>query len=263
MGGGFVGLGIALLITMLLSTPPFWPLVIWTLPAILLLALISSLYPLWQLWQVRPAEILRAGSSISSRRATSLGFPFWSFVSPIGVMVLRNLTRSRPRTVITMGSLFFSSILLVLMFSGILALRQTLSGTLLGDFVLVQTAIPQLAGSVFAMLLTFLSVADLLLLQVRERRKEIGLFQAIGWRPGQVQRLFVQEGLTLAILSTLPGVLIALWILSTLHTVQSLIPSPFIALGTILLMVLVAALASIPALRAINRLQISDVLRSE
>ncbi len=96
---------------------------------------------------------------------------------------MRNLARSRPRTVITVGSLFLSAILLVLMFSGILALRQTLVGTLLGDFVLLQTAVPQIAGCVFAVLLSFLSVADLLLLRVRERQQEIALLQAIGWRP--------------------------------------------------------------------------------
>ncbi|MGI9060309.1 MAG: hypothetical protein ACR2H5_17230 [Ktedonobacteraceae bacterium] len=60
------------------------------------------------------------------------------------------------------------------------------------------------------MLLTFLSVADLLLLQVWERQKEIEVLQAVGWRPR-----IVQEGLTL------------------------------------------------PALRAISRLPMMDVLRAE
>lgn len=69
---------------------------------------------------------------------------------------------------------------------------------------------PQIAGAVFAILLTFLSVADLLLLQVRERQKEIGLLQAVGWHAKLVQRLFVQEGLILAVVGAVPGVLVAL-----------------------------------------------------
>src|SRR5215470_4482181 len=139
-----------------------------------------------------------AGTSIAPARGRFLSLPLWSFMPSTGALVLRNLARSRPRTLITVVSLFLSAILLVVMFSGILALRQTLTGTLLGDFVLLQTAVPQIAGCVLAVLLSFLSVADLLLLQVRERQQEIGLLRAVGWRPGVVRWLFMQEGLILA-----------------------------------------------------------------
>jgi len=116
---------------------------------------------------------------------------------------------------------------------------------------------------VIAVLLTFLSVADLLLLHVRERQQEIGLLQAVGWRPGWIQRLFVQEGLTLAMLGTIPGVLVAQWFLNKQQSTQSIVPAPVVALGAVLLMVLVAACAAIPALRALSRMQVADVLRSE
>jgi cell division protein FtsX len=263
LGGGIVGLMLALLVAAVLDATPIWPIVAWTLPAMLMMALLSSLYPLWQIWRIQPAEILRAGTSIAPARGRFLSLPLWSFMPSTGALVLRNLARSRPRTLITAVSLFLSAILLVVMFSGILALRQTLTGTLLGDFVLLQTAVPQIAGCVLAVLLSFLSVADLLLLQVRERQQEIGLLQAVGWRPGMVRWLFVQEGLILAILSTLPGVLAAQWILSVQHSVQHLVPAPLVALGAVLLMMCISALAALPALRAMNRVQVVDVLRAE
>ncbi len=263
LGGGVVGLTLALLVAAVLDATPIWPIVAWTLPAMLVMALLSSLYPLWQIWRIQPAEILRAGTSIAPARGRFLSLPLWSFMPSTGALVLRNLARSRPRTLITVVSLFLSAILLVVMFSGILALRQTLTGTLLGDFVLLQTAVPQIAGCVLAVLLSFLSVADLLLLQVRERQQEIGLLQAVGWRPGMVRRLFVQEGLILALLSTLPGVLAAQWILSVQHSVQHLVPAPLVALGAVLLMMCISALAALPALRAMNRVQVVDVLRAE
>src|SRR5216683_3563733 len=263
LGGGIVGLALALLVAAVLDATPIWPIVAWTLPAMLVMALLSSLYPLWQIWRIQPAEILRAGTSIAPARGRFLSLPLWSFMPSTGALVLRNLARSRPRTLITVVSLFLSAILLVVMFSGILALRQTLTGTLLGDFVLLQTAVPQIAGCVLAVLLSFLSMADLLLLQVRERQQEIGLLQAVGWRPGMVRRLFVQEGLILAILSTLPGVLAAQWILSVQHSVQHLVPAPLVALGAVLLMMCISALAALPALRAMNRVQVVDVLRAE
>ncbi|MGI9061832.1 MAG: FtsX-like permease family protein [Ktedonobacteraceae bacterium] len=266
LGGGLLGIGVALLIIVLIGVSPPWLIVVWTLPVVIGLALLSALYPLWQMWQITPAEILRAGASISAEKNSRLGRLntfFWSRLPAIGGMALRNLARSRWRAVIAIGSLFLSAMLLTVMVDGLLAFRQTLQGTLLGEYVLLQTAVPQLAGAIFALLLTFLSVADLLILQVQERQKEIGLLQAIGWRPRLVQRLFVQEGLTLALLGTVPGVVVALWVLSTQHATSSPIPAPVVAMGAVVVILLVAGLATIPAVRAVNRLPLSVVLRAD
>ena len=263
IGGGIVGIGLALLISSLLEITPIWLIVIWTLPVMLAFALISVIYPLWRLWRIQPAELLRSGSIMSSGKVSLLGSRLGSLFPPIGMLVVRNLARSRPRTLITILSLFFSALLLMVMFNGVLALRQTLIGTLLGDYVLLQTAVPQIAGCVFALLLTFLSVSDLLLLQVRTRQQEIGLLQAIGWRPWAMQQLFILEGLTLAVIGAVPGVLVSLWVLAVQHSIQHIVPLPLLACGAILLMLLVSALAILPALRAINRMQVVQVLRSE
>jgi len=263
LGGGIGGIGLALLTVSLIGASPPWPIVAWTLPIILALALLSALYPLWQLGRIHPAEVLRTGSTVASGRQVSW---FAQLVARLPVMssfAVRNLTRSRVRSFIAIGSLFLSALLLTVMVDGLLAFRETLQGTLLGNYVLLQTAIPQLAGAAFAVLLTFLSVADLLLLQVRERQREIGLLQAIGWRPDMVHRMFVQEGLTLALVGTIPGVLVALGILLTRHTTQNIVPLPMVGFGAVLLMMLVGALATLPALRATNRMQLVDVLRTE
>lgn len=261
LGGGIVGMGLALVIIALIGASPPWEIVLLTLPGVLFLALLSALYPLWQLWHIQPAEVLRAGSTISAGRTrrSRLG----AGLPAVGAMALRNLLRSRGRALIAIVSLFLSAILLVVMVDGILAFRQSLQGTLLGDSVLLQTAVPLVAGGLFAVLLTFLSVADLLLLQVRERRHEIGVLRATGWRPAHVQRLFVQEGLFLALVGTIPGVLVALAVLAVQHATQRFAPLPLVALGTVLLLVLVTALASIPAVHASNRMQLADVLRAE
>lgn len=262
LGGGIIGIGLALLIASLLEITPVWLIVFWTLPAMLVFALLSVLYPLWRIWHMQPAELLRSGTTVTSGRVSLFGSRLGTLFTPIGTLVIRNLARSRPRTLITMLSLFFSALLLIVI-NGVLALRQTLIGTLLGNYVLLQTAVPQIAGCVFALLLTFLSVSDLLLLQVRERQQEIGLLQAIGWRPWAMQQMFVLEGLTLAIIGTIPGVAVALWVLTIQHSAQNIVPLPFLAGGAILLMMLVAALAVLPALRAINRMQVVEVLRTE
>ncbi|MGH2481975.1 MAG: ABC transporter permease, partial [Ktedonobacteraceae bacterium] len=257
-----VGLGLALLAASFLEATPLWLVVIWTIPVMLAFAFITILYPLWQIWRIRPADLLRAGSALRSGKS-KLPDSRIGRLLPIGTLVLRNLGRSRIRTSITVLSLFLSSLLLVLMFTAVLALHQTLRGTLLGDYVLFQTSVPQIAGCVIAIALTFLSVAALLLLQVRERQQEIGLLLAVGWRPGWIQRLFVQEGLMLAMSGAIPGVLVAQWILYMQHAAQDFIPAPIVAVGAVSLLALVATCAAIPALRALSRLQVADILHAE
>jgi hypothetical protein len=126
-------------------------------------AWMSILYPLWQIWHIRPAELLRTGSSASTGKARLLGSRFAGVIIPVGTLVLRNLGRSRIRALIVVLSFCFSALLLMIMLNGVLAPHQALQGTLLGDDVLFQTAVPQIVGCVIALVLTLLSVADLLL----------------------------------------------------------------------------------------------------
>ncbi len=130
--GGIVGMGLALLIILFIGADPPWEIVGWTLPAVFGLGLISVLYPLWHIWHIPPAEVLRADATISwesSSRLSKWNTAFWSRVPAVGGMALRNLTRSRWRAVITMGSLFLSAILLTIMIDGVLSLHQSLQGT--------------------------------------------------------------------------------------------------------------------------------------
>ena len=263
LGGGLVGLALALLIAALLEVTPLWIVVLWTLPVMLGFALMSTLYPLWQLWHIRPAELVRSGSPVSSQKTGIVGLRFIGMLMPISSLVLRNVSRSKTRALLALFSLFFSALLLMVMFNSLLAQHQALQGTLLGDYILLQTAAPQIAGSIIALILTFLSMADLLLLQVRERQKEIGLLHAIGWRPRAVQRLFAQEALLLAVIGTVPGVFVSLWILSKQHVVQNLVSIPVIAVVVIMLILLVVSVAILPAMRAVSRMRVVELLRTE
>ncbi len=146
LGGGIIGVGAALLIATLVGAAPIWLVVIWTLPAILALGLLSVLYPLWQIWHIRPAEALRAGTSMTGGSMAAFGLRLSLLLPPLVALSLSNLTRLGVRVLIAIGSIFFSALLLTIMFSGLLSFRQTLQGTLLGNYVLFETQIPQIAG---------------------------------------------------------------------------------------------------------------------
>jgi hypothetical protein len=262
IGGGLGGMGMALLIIHLIGADPPWPIVALTLPVVLCLALLSSLAPLWRIWHMRPAELLRAGTTAEGRTDDATTRRSVALAS-LTAMALLNLRRMRVRSLVALVSLFLSAALLVVMLDSLLAFQQSLQGTLLGGYILLQTAVPQLAGALFALVLTFLSVSDLLLLHLRERYREIGLLLATGWRIIHVQRLFVQEGLTLALLGTIPGTIGAAALLLSQHGIHSLGSLLLVGLGTILLMALFASLAAIPTLRLITRVQLVEIMRAE
>ncbi|HET8911425.1 MAG TPA: FtsX-like permease family protein, partial [Ktedonobacteraceae bacterium] len=260
LSGGLCGIGLALLLVSLIGATLPWLVILVTLPAILLLTLLSSLYPLWQVWQIQPAEILRSEATVQSKRTTHTRR---RGLTGLGALALQNVQRMKVRSLVALVSLFLSAALLVVMLDSLLNFQAALKDTLLGSYVLLQTAVPQLAGAIFALILTFLSVSDLLLLNLRERRHEIGLLLATGWRPGHVQRLFVQEGLTLALLGTIPGVLVAIGILIYLNGTQQSTTLLEVGASALLLMILIASLATIPVLRSMMRIQLMDVIRAE
>jgi ABC-type antimicrobial peptide transport system permease subunit len=55
-----------------------------------------------------------------------------------------------------------------------------------------------------------LATADVLLAGVLERRREIGVLKALGWRTGAVARLFLLEGAVLGLLGGLAGTALGL-----------------------------------------------------
>lgn len=260
--GGVVGVGIALLLILILGISPSWDVVAWTLPAVLALSILSMLVPLWQLWRLQPTEVLRAHTTIIPQRTTRFAFWIGRHLPIAWSMALRNLARSPVRTFIAVGSLFLSALLLTIMLDGLLAFRQTLQGTELGAYILLQTAIPQLSGAIFALILTFLNVADVLLLQVRERRKEVGVLHAIGWRTHIVQQLFVLEGMTLAMLGIIPGCVVALFLVSFVQSTKG-VPTLTVSGAAALILFIVSALATLPALAAARKTQVIDILRAE
>ncbi|WP_376795614.1 FtsX-like permease family protein [Thermogemmatispora sp.] len=269
LSGGLAGLGLALLLCLLLGLSPPVSLLAWALPGLFGLALSGVLLPLQRLWRLQPAILFRTGTAIRPTRprgAHLLGHrssTWGSWLAPLGTLAVRNLLRTPIQTLLMASSLLLSTVLLVVSASSLLALRQLLQGTLLGQEVLLQTAGSQLASVAFAILLTFLSVADLLALQVHERQSEIGLLQAVGWPPSLVQGVILRESVLLALATTPPGIGLALVLLRSLQFWPSVESLLLVGVGTICFLTLVAALAALPALRAISRLRLPDLLRRE
>jgi hypothetical protein len=165
------------------------------------LCVVGSLLPAWSASRVPPvAELQRGGVQYQPHKHTSIVSALWSYA-------WSEIRRRRVRSVLTgMGSAL-SAALLTLLLGVTLQQRGMLGGTLLGEFILVNVQGYHYAIVGIGLGLAFLSTFNGLLGSILERRREIGVLKAIGWRTVSVARLFILQGLLLGIVGGAIGAL--------------------------------------------------------
>jgi putative ABC transport system permease protein len=127
------------------------------------------------------------------------------------------LLRSPTRTILNILNTATSIALMTLFFSVLLEQHGSLSGTLLGQFILVQVKGYHLGIAGVGMLLTVFSVMNNLVAGVIARRREIGVLKALGWRDVMLTRLFLEEGISIGLMGGLLGVVTGVGIYATLY----------------------------------------------
>lgn len=130
-----------------------------------------------------------------------------------------------------------------------------------------ERVVAELGGffSVFALTLACLGLYGVLSYSVVQRTREIGVRMALGARTADVLRLVVGQGVKLALVGTLAGVVLAFatthFVTRLLYGVTPVDPITFIGVAVLLLVVATVA-AWVPALRA-ARIQPIEALRTE
>lgn len=183
------------------QAPPGWLLL--GLPlAVLLIAVAGSLAPAWQASRIPPIVALqRGGLRYRRSRQGKFSLGLWAYA-------LRDALRRPGRALLTALTAVLSSGLLVLLLGVTLQQQSMLSGTLLGEFILVRVQGFHYAIVGTGLGLSALSTANSLLAGVLERRRKIGVLKATGWRTGAVMGLFVLEGTLLGLVGGAVGSLL-------------------------------------------------------
>lgn len=184
----------------------------WELPSLTLLggvslsvaglALIGGAYPAWLAARLPPVEGLQRGQV--SHPGRSVRLPARG-VLPFAWM---GMLRRWSRTALGALTATLSAALFVLMLSVTVDRQGAMSGTLLGEFVLVRIEGYHYAIVGIGFGLAALSLANSLLAGVLERRREIGVLKAVGWRTGEVARLFLYEGTLIGALGGMVGAVV-------------------------------------------------------
>jgi ABC-type lipoprotein release transport system permease subunit len=173
------------------------------------LCLLGGIIPAMRTSRVPLAVTLREGEvHIGKRRSVGkrslLGY------------VLRSLMRRRIRAILVMATMALSAGLLTVFMAATLGLQGYLSGTLLGEYLLLRIEGYHYLMTGVCLLVAGITVADALLVSTFERNREIGLLKAVGWRSGQVLQLFLEEGTLLGLVGGCAGVALGvslIWVL--------------------------------------------------
>lgn len=190
-GGSGLFLALALAAGLRLSLPPGRALLL--LPLSEGLCLLGGWLPAQRAARIPPVVLLQRGESNPTGRWLPRGFSL-----PIYGWHL--LLRRRLRAVLMTLTMGLAAMLLTIFLATSWSLRGYLSGTLLGEYLILHIEGYHYLMAGVCLVVAGLTSADALLVSAWEQRREIGVLKAIGWRTGAVARLFLMEGLVVGLI---------------------------------------------------------------
>lgn len=185
--------------------------------AVLGVAALGSLLPAWLASRVAPIVEMQRGGLRYRRTSFAPGLRLWSYA-------WSGLMRRPGRTLLAGMAATLSAALLTLLLTVTLEQRAMLSGTLLGEFILVRVEGFSYAIVGIGLGLAALSTVNALLSGVLERRRELGVLKAVGWRSRSVAGLFITEGMLLGLAGGAAGALLGGGVFLGLYGLGALSP---------------------------------------
>jgi len=167
------------------------------------LCLLGGLVPAWLAARVSPVALLQRGEIEHVGR--SLPGP-----SSLFTYALRSILRRRVRAILVTLTMALAAALLTVFLVASLGLRGYLSGTLLGEYLILHIEGYHYIVAGVGLLVAATTILDALLVSALERRREIGVLKTTGWRDREVTGLFVSEGLLLGLAGGVLGWLVGL-----------------------------------------------------
>ncbi|MDD5371446.1 MAG: ABC transporter permease [Anaerolineaceae bacterium] len=199
LAGGLAGIGLAVGLGWLLGLTLPLEQILMILPLGVLLCLGGFVLPAWWAGRVPPTLAFQRG-----RRVTVRCIPGWSGIGGA------SLWRQPVRTLLSIGVIAAGAAMLSFLLNLLWGMRGYLALTLLGKYILVQVSWYHWGMVGVVVGIGVLAVTDTLLISVAERKREIGLLKAVGWRTRMVAGMFLKEGLALGLLGGVLGTLLGL-----------------------------------------------------
>ncbi len=223
------------------------------IPVAVAVAVLSGAVPAWLAARASPLAAVRP-PVLAVRRGRH----------PAGItgLAVANVARTPGRTLLGATSLAVGVAALTLAAAITLAFRGVVVGSLLGDAVAVQIRGVDYLAIAAIVALGVLAVADVLVLNVRERAAELATIRQFGWPESALTRLVVTEGALIGAAGSAAGAAAGL---AAAAQFTGQFPGRLIvaAAGAALAGVLVTAVAALPPARALRSLPAARLLSEE
>lgn len=193
---GIVGCGIAGLLIAAFSLQVPLARVALVPPLAVALAVLAGAIPATLAARGLPVEVVNPVISGRSTDRSTRHLPALAWVG---------LRRRPGRALVATVSLFVGVGALGLLLAINLAFQGSLAGSVLGEFVAVQARTVDYVSVTLAITLAGFSVADVLVLNTRERAPELAALQATGWADRHVAQLILYEGAIMATIGCIAG----------------------------------------------------------
>lgn len=205
---------------------------------------LGALVPMRMVRQIQPYEVLRSG-------ATTRGLRLVRAKGVLG-MAFNQLVTQWKRTLLTLLAIAVPTSLFMFFLFVSVRLQGVMFTSLLGEYVALEVGTMHYVAMGVSLLIAVLTTTEVMWQNINERRSEIAILKATGWRSANVRRLVLVEGGLLGLLAGLLGLVVAGGLVWNVYGSLPLTEVLFLT-ATLLVPVLTGLLgALLPAQMAVN-----------
>lgn len=219
-------------------------------PVAVFVALVAAAWPAWRASRPAIAGMMHPRMLPGQRTPVVRG---------VRSLAVANVVRSPGRTGLGVVAVALGCAALTALLGITLAFNGAVVGSVLGDAVSVRARQIDYVAVLVTILLSSVAVADVVFLNMRDRRAEFAVLQAVGWGDGRVRRVVLAEaaliGLTGAVAGTLAGLAIAAGLAGELRPELLVAAATTVVGGTA-----VPVLASLVPAAALRRMTVASTL---
>ncbi len=227
-------------------------------PVAVFVALIAAAWPAWRASKPSVAGMVQPRTG-PGQRASGIRGVRSPVVRGVRSLAVANVVRSPGRTGLGVLAVALGCAALTALLGITLAFNGAVVGSVLGDAVSVRAREIDYVAVLVTILLSSIAVADVVFLNMRDRRAEFAVLLAVGWGDGRVRRVVLAEaaliGCTGAVCGTLAGLAVAAGLAGELRAELLVAAALTVTGGTA-----IPVLASLVPAAALRRMTVASTL---
>lgn len=172
--------------------------------------IIGAIAPIIMSNKIKPYQVMREGEISASRKRIIPTKGLSSFV-------INNLLGRWKRNILSILAIALPTTLLMLFLFVSLRLNGILFTTWLGQYVSMEVGVPHYVAMAVSLFIAVITTSEIMWQNISERRPEIALLKAIGWKNSSIRAMVLLEGSLTGLFGGILGIVIAFILISGMY----------------------------------------------